>query len=247
MVKDLFSSQAENYATYRPSYPKELFDHVLQYVANNNTAWDCATGNGQAALSIAPHFIKVFATDISEKQILHAKSHANLYYEVAAAEHTNFPESFFDLITVAQAYHWFRFEEFEKEVRRVAKKNAVIAVWGYNLFTTKDAAINSLIEKFYTGVVGPYWDAERRYVDNNYSDVPFPFASLPTKDFFITAEWGKDDVAGYLSSWSSVQHFINANKYNPIDEIINELDLLWQNIKPVSFPLFLKLGRVEKT
>jgi hypothetical protein len=244
MVKDLFSKQAGDYAKYRPFYPKELFDHILQFVEEKNIAWDCATGNGQAALALAPHFKKVIATDISEKQLALAKPHANIQYQISQAEHTNFPGNYFDLITVAQAYHWFKFEAFEKEVRRVAKKNAVIAVWGYNLFSTNDVAINALIKKIYTEIVGPFWDAERKYIDDNFKTVPFNFSPLPSKAFFIKTEWSKTDVVGYLNSWSAVQHFITAKKYDPVDDIINDLDLHWKDVKPVSFPVFLKLGKV---
>ncbi len=222
-----------------------MFDHILKFVKEKNTVWDCATGNGQAAGALALHFKKVIATDISEKQLALAKPHANIQYQIATAEQTNFPTNSFDLITVAQAYHWFKFEVFEKEVKRVARKDAVIAVWGYSLFSTNDAAIDALIKKFYTNIVGPYWDKERKYVDDNYKTMPFNFSSLPTKQFFINVEWSKDDLIGYLSSWSSVQRFMAGKNYNPVNDIINDLDLLWKDKKPVSFPLFLKLGRVN--
>ena len=245
MSKDLFSNLANSYAKYRPVYPKELFDHILQFVGEKNIAWDCATGNGQAALALAQYFKKVIATDISEKQLALAKQNPNIQYQVSSAEQTNFLENYFDLITVAQAYHWFKFDAFEKEVKRVAKKNAVIAVWGYNLFSTNDAVINTVIKRFYTEIVGPFWDAERKCIDDNFKNVPFNFTLLPTKDFFIKTEWSKDDVVGYLNSWSAVQHFIESKKYNPVDDIINELDLGWKDVKPVSFPVFLKMGRVK--
>jgi ubiquinone/menaquinone biosynthesis C-methylase UbiE len=245
MSKDLFSKQANTYAKYRPVYPKELFEYILQFVAEKDTAWDCATGNGQAAIALAPYFKKVIATDISEKQLSLAKPHTNIKYQISAAEQTNFADNSFDLITVAQAYHWLKFEVFEKEVKRVAKKDAVIAIWGYNLFSTNEPAVNELIKKFYTDIVGPYWDNERKYVDDNYNSVPFNFSALPAKQFYIKSGWSKDDVIGYLNSWSSVQHFIEANKYNPVDGIAGELDLLWKEEKGISFPLFLKLGRVH--
>jgi len=246
MSKDLFSNQASTYTRYRPVYPKELYNYILKFVTEKNMAWDCATGNGQAALALASYFKKVIATDISEKQLLLAKPHANIQYHIAPAEQTNFPNNSFDLITVAQAYHWLKFDAFEKEVRRVAKKNAVIAVWGYNLLTANDATIDALIKKFYFEIVGSYWDAERKYVDDNYQSVPFNFNPLPIENFFINAYWNKDDLIGYLNSWSGVQHFINTKQYNPVDDIINDLVPLWKDVKTVSFPLFLKLGRVNK-
>ena len=130
-------------------------------------------------------------------------------------------------------------------MKRVAKKDAVIAVWVYNLFSTNNAAINAVIKKFYTEIVGAYWDAERNYIDNCFSTVPFNFTPLPTKDFFINTEWSKDDVVGYLNSWSAVQHFIDDKNYNPVDDIVRDLDLLWKDVKKISFPIFLKMGRVS--
>ena len=68
-MKDNFSKQADVYAKYRPTYPRDLFDFILSYVANKQAAWDCGTGNGQTAKELAVHFEKVVATDISQKQI----------------------------------------------------------------------------------------------------------------------------------------------------------------------------------
>src|SRR5882724_4468735 len=126
MAKDLFSKQAEVYARYRPHYPPELFDYILQFVEQKDQVWDCATGNGQAAVELAKHFKHVFATDISEKQILQAVPRENIEYSVASAESSGLPAASCDLITVAQAYHWFNFETFREEASRVGKKTALV-------------------------------------------------------------------------------------------------------------------------
>ena len=248
MPKDLFSKQAEDYAKFRPVYPQELFDYILQFVQEKNIAWDCATGNGQAALALAPYFHKIIATDISQRQLDFASPHSNIEYKIAAAENTDFADDTFDLITVAQAYHWFKFEGFEKEVKRVVKNKAVIAIWGYELMYSNDSAINKLIQNFYTEITGPYWSKERIYLDNHYRNIPFNFTPLPTKNFAINVTWQKIDFIGYLNSWSAVQHFITANNYNPIDDIKEELNVIWkeEERKPFHFPVFLKLGKVNK-
>ena len=72
MSKDLFSKQAPPYATYRPQYPSELFEYILQLVNERRLVWNCPTGNGQAAMALSNYFEKVFATDSSEKQIANA-------------------------------------------------------------------------------------------------------------------------------------------------------------------------------
>jgi ubiquinone/menaquinone biosynthesis C-methylase UbiE len=257
MSKDLFSNQASMYARYRPSYPEELVEYIVSFVDTKERVWDCATGNGQAALLLSPHFTQVEATDSSEKQLQQAVPAGNIHYSVSHAEQTGFPDNSFDLITVAQAYHWFGFDAFEKEVRRVAKPGAVIAVWGYHIPQCGDTAINALISDFYTGTVGSYWDAERKYVDDYYRTIPFPYDALPAKEFSIRVSWAPGDLTGYLSSWSSVQHFIKANGYNPVEEVAGRLSLLWPSgavtgakaagafTLPFHFPVFMRLGRIK--
>ena len=166
-MKDNFSIQADEYAIYRPRYPQELFDFLLSNTKNNDTAWDCATGNGQVAAELAKHFKNVFATDISEKQLANAIEKENIKYKKEAAEKTFFADNYFDLITVAQALHWFNFEKFYKELIRVAKPGALFAAITYTICKTNDETDN-VLRHFYHDLTGPYWDAERKYIDEQY-------------------------------------------------------------------------------
>ena len=143
MAKDLFSKQADLYARYRPTYPKQLYEYIFTFVKEKNTAWDCATGNGQAAVVLADYFTKVIASDISAAQIERAIPKKNIEYIVCPAESTPFEENTFDLVTVAQAYHWIKWKEFKKEVMRVCKPGAVIAAWMYYNHNTGDERITS--------------------------------------------------------------------------------------------------------
>jgi len=248
MAKDLFSQQASLYAKYRPSYPTDLINFIISLVKTKKTAWDCATGNGQAALLLAPYFEKIAATDLSEKQISQAIPHPHIEYSVCMAEKTPFNDNSFDLITVAQAYHWFPFNLFFKEATRVGKQDSIIAVWGYGLLKASDEILNEPILRFYTDVVGKYWDAERKYVDEEYRTIPFYFTELPRKNFKTDVTWKFEDFIGYLNTWSSVQHFIRENHYNPVDEFEKELKSIWHDSteKNFSFPIFLRSGRIEK-
>jgi ubiquinone/menaquinone biosynthesis C-methylase UbiE len=248
MAKDLFSNQASLYAQYRPGYPSELFDYIIQHVNDRQLAWDCATGNGQAAEELARYFKRVMATDISTKQLAQVRPNKKIGYLVSAAEQTPFPDNNFDCITVAQAYHWFQFEAFGKEVHRVAKPGAIIAIWGYGLIVYEEDVLNRLIKSFYGDTVGAYWDKERRYIDDRYTTVPFPYASLPSKEFQINVQWNRQQLIGYFNTWSSVQHFIKAHQYNPVDELATAIEQVWPDDKEKNFyfPLFLKLGKVLK-
>ncbi|MBV9987935.1 MAG: class I SAM-dependent methyltransferase, partial [Chitinophagaceae bacterium] len=176
-MKDNFSSQSQNYAQFRPHYPAELFSYLLGLVKERESAWDCGTGNGQVAGVLADHFGLVQATDISQQQLDQAISKPNIHYSVQSAEKTGFADAAFDLITVAQAIHWFRFHEFYSEVKRTLKPGGLLAVIGYGLLRT-DAALQQLLDDFYRNTVGVYWDAERRYIDEAYTTIPFPFKEI---------------------------------------------------------------------
>ncbi|MDB5208530.1 MAG: class SAM-dependent methyltransferase [Flavisolibacter sp.] len=248
MAKDLFSNQADAYAKYRPTYPPELFDYILSFVNEKECAWDCATGNGQAALVLADQFTKVEATDLSEAQLKYAVQKENIHYQVSTAEQTPFADNSFDLITIATAYHWFDWKAFHKEATRVCKKNAVVAAWGYHVFFSTDENITSIIQHFYHDIIKRYWDKERQYVDDRYASVEFDFAPLPSKDFDLVLNWNKEGLLGYLSSWSAVQNYIQKKGSSPLSLIEEDLEKAWpgNDDKEFHFPLFLKIGRVRK-
>jgi ubiquinone/menaquinone biosynthesis C-methylase UbiE len=130
-MKDNFSDKSDLYEKYRPFYPIEFYTYLFQQVTSKIKAWDCGTGNGQVASELAKEFKNVFATDISENQLTQAAQKVNITYSVQPAESTRFPDNMFDLITVAQPIHWFDFEKFYSEVKRVAKNNAILCIVGY--------------------------------------------------------------------------------------------------------------------
>lgn len=247
MSKDLFSKRSDVYAKYRPRYPARLFEYILQFVPGRLCAWDCACGNGQAAILLADYFESIEATDLSEKQISNAIAHPKINYSVSPAEKTIFKPGTFDLVTVAQAYHWLDFAKFETEVKRVAKPTAVIAIWGYGLVTAADKLLNEMLKDFYHNVVGTYWDPERKHIDDSYNTVPFPYNELPSAEFCIEQSWDVTELTGYLKTWSSVEHFKEARGFNPVDEFLLPFKRAWatDNRKSFKFPIFLKLGKVH--
>lgn len=248
MAKDLFSSHAATYARWRPGYPAELIAYIASFVPGRNAAWDCATGNGQAAILLAEYFEQVFATDLSNEQLQHAKQHPKIIYSQSPAEQTPFADNSFDVVMVAQAYHWFDQPAFCKEAARVCKPDGVVAVWTYHLCYTQDAAINNWIRYFYTDVTDPYWDPARKYVNEWYRTIYFNFEEIPVgKEFSIRTHWTIHDLAGYLTSWSAVQKYISIHGHNPVDPLIAEMEKHWKGeALEFVFPLVLRMGRVSK-
>lgn len=242
-MKDNFSAQAVSYAQFRPGYPDALIDYVTSFVSEKKTALDLATGNGQVAVKLAPHFQKVFATDISARQLENAIAAENIVYRQEPAEQTSFEDNTFNLITVAQAVHWFDFSVFYKEVYRILKPDGVFAALGYGLLSTNERT-DKILHHFYYDIVGPYWDAERKYIDERYRTIPFPFKEVETVDWSESFVWSVAQLTGYLETWSATQHYMKKTGINPVDLIRHELELVWPttNMK-VTFPLLLRIGR----
>ena len=194
------------------------------------------------------HFKQVYATDISANQIGAAIRKENIQYLVSRAEKTNFHKDFFDLIAVAQAIHWFDLNQFYEEVRRVGKKNGILAVWGYGLIRL-DNSLDHSIDHFYHQIVGPYWDQERKHIDSCYNSISFPFEEIElSKAYYIYKDFTIEEFAGYLSTWSSVKRFIEAKGYDPVQPFITKLSADWHQLGDklnAKFPLFTKIGRIS--
>lgn len=242
--KDHFSGHAGSYARARPRYPAALFSWLATQCEATRVAWDCATGNGQAALALVDHFEKVVATDASETQIANAEPHPHVSYRVGPAEHSGLPDDSIDLVTVAQALHWFDHERFYVEARRVLKPGGVIAAWGYHL-TRVSPEIDRIIDVFDQQIVGPYWPPERRFIDSRYSDLPFPFKRMDVPEFSMALEWNRQQFLDYIGTWSSVQAYRRDKGHDPMVWLESELAAYWnaETVREVKWPMFFLVGR----
>ncbi|OIQ17328.1 MAG: SAM-dependent methyltransferase [Flavobacterium sp. MedPE-SWcel] len=245
-MKDNFSIQAKKYSKYRPDYSYRIIDYIVSKVLVKHSVLDVATGNGQVANKLADYFEDVFATDISTEQLKNAIKKENIVYKQERAENTSFNDNQFDLITVAQAIHWFDFEIFYKEVTRLLKPTGTLVVMGYGQFST-NLDSDKLINHLHKNILGSYWDEERKYVDENYETIPFPFEEIKTDEFVDEFTWSFDHLLGYIDSWSATQHYIKKNGSNPVNLIKEELKESWNNNdKKVTFPLLLRIGKMKK-
>ena len=242
--KDHFTKQAESYAKFRPDYPEELFKYLSEISPSNELAWDCATGNGQAANGLAKYFNKVIASDASEKQIMNAIKNEKVVYKVFPAEKTEIDSSTVDLITVAQALHWFNFEKFYREAKRVLRKNGIITAWMYNLVEVS-SEVDFIIKKFDGEILKNYWPPERQLFYEEYKTIPFPFERIEAPEFKMSAYWSLGHLFGFLSTWSAVQKFKDEEGSDPLNFIEKDLKKAWGNEKfrNVFWTLIIKIGR----
>ncbi len=244
-MKDLFSNHSLHYKQARPNYSIQIVKEILKHVPGRAFAWDCGAGSGQFTQLLAPYFDYVIATDISEAQLQQAPYFENVSYQVQAAEQTSIAAQSIDLVTVAQAIHWFDFDAFYTEVKRVLKPQGVFAAIGYGLIEVQDAAINSLVQQLYFDTLNDYWDSERRYIDELYQTIPFPFHEQAVPDLHLEYQWSPRQLLSYLKTWSALKHYQDKNDHDPLQLISNALQAVPENLD-VTFPVLLRVGMREK-
>jgi len=239
-----FSEIAEGYARYRPTYPEDLFVFLASQCPARATVWDCGAGSGQATSGIARRFARILASDVSLDQISRAPLVCRTDYVVCSAEQPSIASKSIDLVTVAQALHWFRHEEFYAEVRRVLKPGGKLAVWCYSLLSIDDR-IDPVLRRLHTEILGSYWPARRRHVDEGYDTIPFPFDQIETPTLHMKWEGDFEWLWGYLGTWSAVRAYRIKHGTDARDLVTEDLRTAWGEpgvIKPIHWPIHLRAG-----
>jgi SAM-dependent methyltransferase len=245
---DHFAPVSAPYAAFRPRYPRTLFTWLADIAPGHRLAWDCATGNGQAAVDLAAHFAQVVATDASEAQLSEAIPCPGVTYRCARAEASGLPDRSVDLVTVAQALHWLDLPRFYAEARRVLRPDGALAAWSYGLLAVKDDAVNACIRHDYHAIIAPYWPDERRHVDAGYRSLEFPFAEIRAPAIHMTASWTLQELLGYLRSWSASARYRAATGTDPIEGLKGRLMPIWghpETRHAIVWPLFFRVGRAS--
>lgn len=242
---DHFSRDPASYARFRPGYPPALFGWLASLPERRERAWDCATGNGQAALPLAAHFGEVFATDGSLGQVRSARGGARVRYAVALGEAAPLRSRSVDLVTVAQALHWLEPSRFLPEAGRVLRPGGALAVWSYGVLEL-DEPVGTIVHRFYSETVGPYWPAERALVEDGYRAAWLPIEEVTPPPFAMESDLPLEGLTGYIRTWSAVGRFTRAHGADPVLELTETLRPLWGdpgNTWRVRWPLAIRAGR----
>ena len=242
--QDHFSAQAGEYARFRPSYPPALYELLAGLAPARALAWDCGTGNGQAAVGLAAHFRQVVASDASREQVAEARPHARVTYYVAAAEDPPPAAQGADLVTVAQALHWFDLARFYPALERVLKPGGVFAAWGYGLMQITPA-VDAVVQDYYANIVGPYWPPDRRHIESAYQSLPFPPTEIAVPAFGMHADWSLEALLGYLDTWSATRRYLKDRGEHPLGRVQIALIRAWEAAEThrVTWPLFMRASR----
>lgn len=236
---------AANYAGARPGYPPELFAWLAQQCPRWRLAWDAGCGNGQASVALAGQFNEVYATDPSAAQIANAIPHERVHYAVESAEECGLADTTVNLVTVAQAYHWFEHARFCTEARRVLAPDGVVALWSY-AESRVAPGVDEIVGELHHGTLAQDWPAARRHVLDRYRDLPFPFRALPVPAFEMRSDWTLPQYLAYLSSWSASQRYLERTGVDPVAAIAEQMRAVWgapETVRRVEWPLLLLAGR----
>jgi SAM-dependent methyltransferase len=243
--KDLFARQSDHYARYRPQYPPELYSYLASLAPDQERAWDCGTGSGQAAVALAEHFAEVIATDASAEQLSHAAPHPRVRYLQALAESSGIEQRSVSLVTVATAIHWFDRDRFYDEVRRVAKPGGVIAAWTYSL-SYVSPEVDKIVIDFYESL-RPFWPEPFKMVNDGYTSLRWPFAEIEHPPFTIVHRWTLDELLGFFRTWSPRRLYMETEGRDPVDLYEPAFRRAWgdpSHPRKVRWPLHLRVGRV---
>jgi len=245
--KDHFSARARGYAAFRPHYPAALFQWLSGLVPDHALAWDAGTGNGQAAVALGEHFEQVWATDASEKQIAEAVAHPRVRYGVLREATSMLEAGSCDVVTAAQALHWFDIRAFFAEARRVLKPAGVLAVWTYARPALDEPSSNAVLQA-YVRLMAPWWPPERAMVESGYREVPFPFDEIPAPELEVELQVERGELAGYLRTWSAHERYLEAGHADPVGAVERELASIWPEgeRRRLWWPLFIRPGRPER-
>lgn len=238
--EDHFSPLAGAYARGRLRYPANLYSFLADLCPAHELAWDCATGTGQAATGLARHFDQVVATDLSPELLALAPTLPRISFRPGLAEDSGLPAASADLITVAQAVHWFDLERFEQEARRVLKPGGILAVWGY-LWPRVDPTVDQHLELL-KATLAPWWPDRSALLHGEYRDLALSLPELKAPSFAATAQWKAEDYLAHLRSWSAVRYFREAQGMDPTEPLAEKLGRCWNAAaKAVHWPLALRI------
>jgi SAM-dependent methyltransferase len=223
-----------------------LFIYLASISPAKQLAWDCATGTGQAATGLVGRFEQVVATDIGDELLAEAPRHERIEYRNAKALASGLANGCVDLVTVANAMHWFHGEAFEREVRRVLKPGGVIAAWSY-AHSAITPEVDRLVRKLHDEIVDPYWIGPNRIVEQGYKHLYFPFVPIQPPPFVMISQMDLAALEGYMRTWSASTKYRSGRGVDPVDLIHEELLEAWgppDSVRDVHWQLNMRIGTV---
>ncbi len=239
MTEPLFQ-RGSLYQQHRPGYPDSLFAWLAAQCRHHSLALDVGCGTGQACRGLEPFFSAVLGADISLRQLQAAPSSASHYLSCSSSA-VPLADASLDLITVAQAFHWFDPDAFFAEAKRCLRPGGVLALISYGLCEVD--GLGTLIRDYHDGPLGPWWPQERQALMANYPEASLPWEPLPWPQDYLQCHWHLEDMLGYLDTWSALVKARGAGE-DPLARFSPELSEAWgEHPRTVRWPLRVKAWR----
>ena len=134
MNTEKFTGKAQAYANARPGYPNEAMEYIKTFAPAGTVSADIGAGTGKFTELLARNGYEIYAVepnaDMREQLSVTLASYPNTKIVDGTAEATTLPDNNIDVITCAQALHWFDPDVFRAECRRIGKSDVlVIAIY----------------------------------------------------------------------------------------------------------------------
>lgn len=228
MNENKFNEKGNVYAKARPDYPKTLFYYLQSknILDSSMTVADIGSGTGIFTVQLSPLVNKLYAVEPNDDMRQKAEDRFHCFPNIvsvnATAEKTSLNESSVDVVTVAQAFHWFDRTVFKKECQRILKPNGkVVLVWN-------DRDINSQIikdnfavnQKFCSGFKGSSNGMD--FSKDSFSD--FFKGEFQTVEFDNSLIYDKNAFVARNLSSSYAPKFTDSYYEEYVKEIINVFD-----------------------
>lgn len=127
--RERFDDRVKDYVKYRPSYPSEAIDRILEgFNEERLIAADIGAGTGISSRLLGDRGVRVMAIEPNTSMRLAAASHPLVEFRQGSAEKTELPDASMDLVTCFQAFHWFTPEPTLQEFRRILKPKGRLAI-----------------------------------------------------------------------------------------------------------------------
>lgn len=241
-VTESLFQRGSQYQQFRPTYPPSLFQWLSNQSTGHHLALDLGCGSGQASRGLEPWFRQVLGADISHEQLLAAPA-SRSHYLLSMANRLPLADASLDLITVAQAYHWFDQAAFHAEAQRTLCPGGVLALISYGVCEV--TGLGSMIQDFHDGPLAPWWPPERAQVVAGYPDADLPWPALTYPGDCITLDWSATDMLGYLDTWSALVQAARTGEH-PLDDFAPTLRQAWgDGLRTVHWPLRVRAWRKQ--
>ena len=214
-MPSLHEGKAKYYKRYRPALPKKLFDFLenkLQLNAKSklDRLLDLGCGTGQLTIPLRRYFKEVIGVDPSQDMLSEAKLAAsetkNIQWLQSCAEDLAESLGMFDLVTIANAFHWMKHEQVVPWIlNHLRKSKSLVLIGSYHMFPKKDTDWEKMLSK----ITDDWFGAEKQVVSSLQCYTPwreildqYAFSSIKNFKLLEIRIWGIEKILGYIYSMS---------------------------------------------